>query len=225
MGEVATTIDLDTLPPIFRECCADMSSRYTLDAPWVQDGFIYALDGRILVRMPAPEGAQNTTEPVPPMDKLGLGEDRWESDPIADFTLPEPEIIACRVCAGSGKAVRECVECGGYGEKECSRCGHTNECDECRGKGTIRVNDGEHCNCCHGTGKAENAEQPIEVEDGLFLRRDYLGILLRAGARIHRYNPGDDGRPTNGPVRFYGDGFDGLLMPMNPVDRAAKAVR
>lgn len=82
------------LPDIFYEACAFENSRYAMDAPYRRDGFIYATDGRMCVRM-ADDGDWDV--PVVPLgsstpDAAYLFDaTRYEKDPVAIPVLPPPK--------------------------------------------------------------------------------------------------------------------------------------
>jgi hypothetical protein len=84
MNDTAAEVD----PRLMRNArcfCATERSRYAIDAPWVEAGFLYATDGRILVSWPAP-GVPDTVNAkgVPPVKDLGWDEP-GEVHPLPDI--------------------------------------------------------------------------------------------------------------------------------------------
>ena len=103
--------------------------RYNIDEPWAKDGFVYATDGRMCIRMP-------TDQP----DTVIEGK-KWPSVKDLGFDqsgelLPWPVIDEgqghlCRTCSGEG-----------YLDKECELCGSTcidygMPCVRCNGSGKV----------------------------------------------------------------------------------------
>jgi len=177
--------------------CQDDPER-CLGKPWTKDGFTYAGDGFILLRVPAiPEdpGGRGTA-----VDKLyaqagPIPEDGWLDLPA----IPEPP--ACSKCKGDPAVNRECPECDGYGEVDLSNAysEYTCDCKTCGGSGEI-----EGCSKCHGTGVEAEAE-PLQVGS----RRFKLAIL-----RMVATLPKAQIAPTDNSinwVRF--EGGDALVMP------------
>lgn len=108
------------LHPIFAECCSE-DGRYRLDEPFVIGRYIYATDGRIVVRAPANGMDQSPGDRLPPVEELP-----WPKlmPPVTAIELPEvgDGMTACEDCGGSGKLegddlpAEECWECDGTGK-------------------------------------------------------------------------------------------------------------
>lgn len=101
MNGTETQVDWRTmLPPIFAECVtpAYTSPRYDLSIPMVVGGRIYATDGRIAVRMPAPEGwALPNPEKIPGIEVMFEGL-RNCGEPIQI-----PEVVGLESCECCGQ--------------------------------------------------------------------------------------------------------------------------
>lgn len=144
-----TTIDLSKF-------CDPESSRYSIQKPWVKNGYTYATDGRVLVRVDTADEPDTVAEPgsglrfpkaddiLPP---LAASESDW---------LPWPKVEPCETCMASNKI--PCIECDGHGECNLCRCKTPHECGNCDGTGSI---DCETCTdiggFSHRFGKAEIA--------------------------------------------------------------------
>lgn len=101
--------------------CSTDDTRLAIQAPWTNEDYTFATDGRILVRVPPV--AEVPDNPNAPRKTTEL---QWRLFETAEFAplpeLPEPERA-------------ECSNCGGFGmEHECPDCTHL--CDECGGKGS-----------------------------------------------------------------------------------------
>lgn len=113
-------------------CDPDTSSRYALDQPWVVDGWRYATDGKVLVRVPA-TGEPDT--PPHPEGKRRPGKVHEIVPPVDGKWLPWPEIASCEKCEGSLKI--ECESCCGDGQCENCKCGQCHNCGKCDGIGKV----------------------------------------------------------------------------------------
>lgn len=100
--------------------CGEPDARYFMQLPYVQCGWRYATDGRIVVRVPSP-GEPDTPEPA---------EGRLPPDLLYDFPAqieemipwpaPEYTIGECDACRGTGKEL--CRVCDSETRHECSAC-------------------------------------------------------------------------------------------------------
>ncbi len=104
--------------------CDPDSSRYSIQTPFVQAGFRYSTDGRVLVEVPAP-GEPDSCEPDKRYPQCAPLLNGFEL--VKEFH-PLPDAPDCNDCHGSGYS--DCKDCGGRGEHECS-CGHEHECQSC----------------------------------------------------------------------------------------------
>lgn len=75
----------------FQRFCANDGSRYAMSTPFVRRGFIYATDGRIIVRMTTDEGdtKQRPKSPqIPDVESLG-----WDEPTTTPQPWPEGGIV------------------------------------------------------------------------------------------------------------------------------------
>lgn len=100
-------------------CGNEWEVRAALRAPWVQDGWLYATNGHVCVRLPAIEA--NSVGPRHPKNVSALFNKAFnvEGEFIAFPTLPC--LVNCPVCGGSGSVEDEhgdtdcCFNCYGSG--------------------------------------------------------------------------------------------------------------
>jgi hypothetical protein len=171
----------------------------SLAKPWTKDGFTYASNGSILVRVPAlPEDPGGRgVGPNALYDHAGpIPEDGWIDVP----GLPEPAI--CLSCKGNPGVSSTCPECDGDGEVELSNVysHYTCDCKTCDGSGEV-----EGCSKCHGSGMAK---EMTFIQIG---SRRYKVAVIRMITTL----PKAQIAPTNENitwVRF--DGGDALVMPL-----------
>jgi transcription elongation factor Elf1 len=186
--------------------CEVDSVRYSIDKPFVINGYRYATDSRVLVRVPCDEPDSVTPLPVPRsagelFAKFPGERARWRP-------WPEPEYLSgkieCPTCSGRGLVeCRRCDACSGKGEIECRECGQSKECAACGGYGEI----GLRCKTCHGAGEFVGPKyQPIGslIIDARLDRN--IRDLLNVQFVLQRYE--------NNPICFKFDGGQGLVMPM-----------
>lgn len=178
-----------------------------ISTPWTADGYTYATDGVIAVRVPAIDGVPNNNE-APDMQRL-----LWDHGTISDWRdLPEYDITAarpCKQCKGSGKS-RVCYECDGDGELELDS-GHNLydvECATCHGDGVLPAIDdnGKPCARCDGTGK--DLVTPVPWGEGAISMKMLQRIGNLPGAKMSQAGGGTQ------TFRFKFDGGEGLVMPM-----------
>lgn len=124
MTEATTAPAMDLL----LRFCGDKESRYALTAPWIRDGWRYATDGRLCVRMPA-EGLQDTAAVyIPPAGEVFA----INFEPYADkCRKPWPDLMQIVMYDGT------CPQCDGFGELGCSEC-FKRTCLTCHGKKTTK---------------------------------------------------------------------------------------
>jgi len=121
--------------------------------PWFEDGYVYASDGRIIVKVPAADYPAATTT-----SKVSAAEVVARFWPDKPYTLePMPAIAAntmqkCPDCEGHGTTYVQCTDCDGTGTCMCDNCGNEHECKTCNGKGFV-YSSTEQCTHCTGTGK------------------------------------------------------------------------
>lgn len=129
---------LKELPAIFADCCAEEGSgRYSSKVPWISDGWVYATDGRIVVRMPRTRFSPDLIAKIRLASRnrlLPVGSDLdWgESYATNPIELPDPKLpddqkgpIECAACNGQGEilsvdheSVRICRQCDRTGWAE-----------------------------------------------------------------------------------------------------------
>ena len=212
-AEVAPDV-FDLLPAIFRDCVDPEAKRYDLATPFPAEGFAYATDGRIAVRMPlaslAPEAAALVV--VGEKGRRPKVQDLWATRPAEAFeaepvAIPEPLPAPgpCGECGGKGEVeARDCEECDGSGEVTCDYdCEH--DCPDCDGSGET---EGGTCPECHGDGLSRDF-MGIAVE-GVGLNLAYLRPLMSAGASIFLPRNRAD---KNHHVRFVVGDAEGMLTP------------
>jgi hypothetical protein len=101
-------------PGIFFECCTRLNSKFDLSRPFHREGWLYATDGRILVRSridPREVGTLNAGRKLPNPISMIASVDGHEgrSVPLPDVT----EFVPCQGCEGQGDP--RCPHCGGNG--------------------------------------------------------------------------------------------------------------
>lgn len=183
--------------------------RETLKQPWSENGFSYASDGRILIRVATMSGVQPRPD-APKAEKLWPDFWKLQSEFIPlPGTLPEPEFEPCKDCNGQGR-IRKCPECEGTGEAECPTCGHETECEYCD-DGLLPVSDDSPiCEDCGGSGKIEKI---VAME---IFARNFNSVYLRGIAPLPglkvAVNP--SAGEECGILLFTFDGGEGCLMGM-----------
>jgi len=110
------------LPEIFREAVAPEVHTYSIGKPYIQNGYVYATDGTMMVRMPCPpEGVTGaaTEGKLPCDDGFPWSASLYDSDPISVPALPEEEYVECPCCSGFGSHCCgcSCDECAGLGRE------------------------------------------------------------------------------------------------------------
>lgn len=173
--------------------CDPDSSRFALQQPWRADGFIYASDGKVAIRIPddgrgliEAEGRKPRISEI--FEPYFSQVEEWQS-------LPD-DVDCCLVdsCI-EGVQTQECSKCSGYGTRECDM-GHEHQCGKCDGSGKQK----EDCEeCC------------VKLANRSLYRKFVCIFLpvpnLQWGVCPSR-NAADD------PIYFRGDGgFAGIAMP------------
>lgn len=185
--------------------CATRDTRKHLFAPFRLNGFIYATDGAIAIRVP--DDGSEVAECDPGLLKI---ESFFNLPDEASFMelplLPTRE--NCISCKGNGVVnyeMLDCEECDGEGEFEYGS--HTYECKECRGRGeykSTRKGVSHKCDQCDGSGNKDI--QPVCIGNSL-LNLKYLVALKKLGnCRIST-----SGETEKSYFKF--DGGHGVVMP------------
>lgn len=198
MSEAKTTIDLQPF-------CAKERSRYSIEIPFVQGGFRYATNSRIIVRVPA-DGEPDTVVDDFKFPDAGIlpwrpaGELRpW---PAAAYIR---KVMDCHECDGAGVINQQkCSHCGGNGE--CPDCGGEGRCVECNGSG---YSGGQICSACDG---AKETEQDFATPIDSRHVRASNDKLIRALPNVCWVATGTPS-PTS-PIYFTFDGGEGMVSPV-----------
>lgn len=125
----------------------------------------------------------------------------WVETGIAPKPKGAPE---CPECEDTGLV--ECGDCGGDGDHACD-CGHEHDCGNCDGTGE------EACQCGREPeDKKKKNHYQSQIAPGVYVNRKLLHSMIVSA-------PGQSvtlrwGGPTD-CVRFDGDGWIGLLMPVS----------
>ena len=186
-------------------------SRYSLAVPFVQNGYLYATDGRVCVRAKTTE-VDSKDRLLPVMDKLGWDLTLYKSEACdpPSYILETPLLIPCSACKGTGECDKiTCPECDGDKAIECSECGQDRDCPKCDGEGII--GGVGKCPDCDGR-KRELAHKYEYVWIETFkMTEPYAWILKRHNAKV--YLPLDTAAHL---MRFtIGDDIEGLLAGAN----------
>ncbi len=129
----------------------DESSRYSTNAPFVKNGWLYATDLCRAIRVPAVGEQDSPVGEKPFPDTESAFKDfskptEWQ--PWPDVSTAIEGDVECPDCEGYGTIGQvECGDCKGSGEVECHACGSIDECDECDGHGMA---GGTKCLRCDG---------------------------------------------------------------------------
>ena len=179
------------------------NERTNLEEPFVDNGFEYATDGKILI---AVKTDKPDSEDRHPKNTQQLFERVWDEswEPIK-IRWPDRTEHKCCFCNGDGLKRHQCNICEGFGRHTCD-CGTEHDCGYCDGEGYSKCEDSEICPECEGTGKA--------FENQKYGFRYFLGSLI---AKIvnNLPNPKVTEMSTgSGCLRFEFDGGKGLLMGM-----------
>lgn len=190
--------------------CATNDPRDYLLKPMRHEGYLYATNGHIAVRIaddpaidaePMPQSMLNTI-------MLKMAEDAeertWQPVPAID----KSSLRNCPHCDGTGRAAR-CPACDGEGEFE--HYGNWYDCKCCDGDGYVVPQhniDGSACRFCAGSGKDANQSREIS---GVHIAARYLNLISAEapGAEI-----GISSNPL-GIQYFRAPGVIGIVMPMH----------
>lgn len=102
--------------------CSVDECRMGLMTPWAFNGWKYATNGRMAVRIPTDE-PNDSNEPYKRPDASALFKD-FNVDGLESFEIPTLD----------GMIQKECRHCEGSGEQTCDM-GHDHECPDCDGDG------------------------------------------------------------------------------------------
>lgn len=190
-------------------CCKPHECRRNIETPWNADGFTFATNGRLIVRVAQQEVPEILDVTRPDWQKTFNGEHDRALDWVKiDTSEYAPKQEQCEICKGTGKGPFVCDECKGEGEIECYSCRHTNTCDDCDGKGKWGDADTQ-CEECGGKGEFEK-RTPMPSPCGPVDARFVALLNTLPGCE---FGVLDESFQTPIPVRFH-DGI-GLLMSMH----------
>ena len=189
-----------------KKFCGEANRKYDFTKPFVIDGYKYATDGRIGVRVKCDEP---DTEEVLPKIKHLFDKDKLEYLPGRPIFKPSNlEKVRCSECS-SGKVgiYAECDTCGGSGEHYCLQCDASHGCGVCFGDGQKLIRR-EPCTLCD---KDNQIFEDIVV-DGYKLKGVYVTKLLNQVSQIAAVATG--GVQVGGvPIVFEFDGGEAIIMP------------
>ena len=160
--------------------CLTGPSRTALAKPFTRDGFTYATDGRMAVRV---EARENEPGDEKALDAAKLFEPEL-AKPHTEHAwpvVPEPVTKICGKCDGRGK-FSKCADCDGDGVQVCD-LDHEHECERCGGSGQLPGNDSA-CITCNGTGH-EDEVQTVRVAHTAFSDKYLRLALTLPDAKLH----------------------------------------
>lgn len=107
-----------TLDELKRFCGDKDEIRWYLREPWTRDGYSWATNGHIAVRVPAIDGLQDCEKAPDVAALFAKTEPAKDWVPVPVVSMPPPGV--CRWCQGDGKDTWDrrykCEECNGTGE-------------------------------------------------------------------------------------------------------------
>lgn len=168
-------------PEILAEIC-DLAGEGVHARPRIQDGYVYAVDGRVAVRIRASELSAAALA-ILDHGKYSFA-DLFAPGPGTAIELPHLDLRTgskCQICRGAGR-VAACGECEG-GAKVCPECGHETECEWCSGTGFRPAQTGRMCTNCSGVGKELPDKIALVGVNGYGIDGRYLALLSRHGVR------------------------------------------
>ena len=191
--------------------CATADPRAYLHKPMRHDGYLYATNGHIAVRIaddpaidagPMPQSLQNSI-----LQKMAedTEERTWQPVPVFD----KANLRDCSYCNGTGR-VKMCPACNGYGAFE--HFGNWYDCKRCETTGQVVAkfaDDPVTCSCCFGSGK--DVSQSFAIS-GAHIAARYLHLIATEipGAEI-----GISKNPLGVQI-IRAPGVVGCVMPMQP---------
>lgn len=196
---------------LMRFCANDTDLREHMRAPWLHDGWVYATNGHVCVRVHPghAEPCEPATDKHPKAYRLFS---QWMADDLGAFSdLPKlPARVKCCACKGAERFhVIKCPDCDG-GEFTHGR--HAYECQECAGEfvqpgwlttGAAMATKTMACNQCFGRGDEMAAvDVGAVVAEAIYLR--WLAAL--PGIKVRPHGAMD-------AIAFTFDGGQALLMP------------
>lgn len=182
--------------------CSD--EREYLEKPFLQDGYVYATNGRIAVRVKH-EGLTNArVQTRPNMAEIFKSFVNEGFEPVT-FTLPD-----CEICHNKRTVIdTKCYTCDGFGRIE-----HDCDCQYC-------TKDREFCDDCKGTGKVDPEECLCECsEHGKSVSLGFCSVRVDVAQLLHDIPGLTLARKQGVPiVSFRGsNGMEGIFMPLQKDD-------
>lgn len=178
--------------------------RYYLQAPFAHLGHVYATNGHILVRTPAPEHADVAFGHKPAEQAVKMFAELPQLTYGAIPPLQVPRL--CRHCKGAGHYLQTyCPTCQGEGEIYVNRRKYS-KCQPCEGLGQLAAPDGDDHTCfaCFGYGR-DSASQQV---GSTFYQVNYLMMIKALPDYQFAASAFDK------VAHFVFTGGEGLLMPM-----------
>jgi hypothetical protein len=180
--------------------------RKGLTTPWNANGFTYASNGVVGIRVNEVPGFDNSG---PDLEKLiKIATDSGELYSLDE--IPASATQKCAECDGTGKA-QKCLHCDGEGEIEygCEKSGcyhyYTIECHECEGTG--KNSETDECEECEGAGIVE-VKQKVKFGNRTFYDTPLRLIATLPGVRLSKA-----GEQFTAAYFTFDEGI-GLIMPM-----------
>ena len=211
---------IDLTPFCSSDHSVSQSNRYFLSIPWIKDGYQWASDGVIIVRVRTdqpdselqPLFPENSFQVLKPYDKTLIENMKFE----LPVQIVEKVTKQCSQCKGLGEITEEeCTNCHGSGECECGNCGWEHDCGYCGGTGRETphpdevLEDGKMCSECNGDGSLDNS---VVEHHGQFIAGKYYNMIKDLPDVLLQVVPEED-ILTSTPVYFSFEGGEGLVMP------------
>lgn len=182
--------------------CAEEAGRFLIERPWVKDGWRYATDGCVCVRVPAP-GEPDTPSPLESGPRLFEADEcfgaqyDFEADRCTE-PFPTHDGRTFKQACDNEAHMKECPDCLGSGTCHCPSCDNAHDCPKCGGRGYRTVKQ-TPCPECNASGyRADPAPQVIAGK-----RVRGPSAILIAGLPGARYY--SDGHAVE-PLHFVADG-------------------
>lgn len=184
---------------IKRFCGKEKSFNYRIKEPAVYGGYLYATDGRILIRMPCdgPNTPDDQEKKFPDMSGF------FKEFPAVEEIIAKDDTKAdCSECGGDGKTSVDCVECRGTGDVFCPTCEGEMNCKACGGNGFMAGSS--VCPACNGEGGGMRGWFGNRLLDWQYRRmlEALPGLKCQTSGA-----PGDN-------MYFMFGGGDGIIAPM-----------
>jgi hypothetical protein len=192
--------------------CDPQSARLPhFPAPWVCDGWRYATDGAIVIRRPACENEEPTSD-IPSSTVSEV----FDAFPVCDQSIVlsgETQEVKCEACLGIGMVTENCGTCKGSGNHVCT-CGRRHKCGVCGGKGHAKKVPHEKCPICQG--KKRLAFPADQFIFGNLLSGTYLGRIFKYLPAPYAYSRSRNQQEIfRHGLPFRAGCYQGFLMPLS----------